>query len=140
MAVGGELERVAVAARHERRAAAALLGGDRGRQEIVGLVAGRLCVGEAAGRDELRQRVELLEQRVVELAARSDRPGNALVPIGRRVKRVPADEHGARLLGLVEAQQDIGEADDGAGAFAAAPQNGLRQARDRSDARRSCRR
>ncbi len=52
----------------QRSAAAALLGGDRGGEEIIGLVARRLCVGEAAGGHEFRQRIELLEQSVVELA------------------------------------------------------------------------
>ena len=98
---------------------APLLGGDGGGEKIVGLVARRLGVGEAAGRDELRQRVELLEQRVVEFAAAL--VGRELpVPVGRRVERVPADQHGARLLGLVEPQQKIGEAEDGAGGPAAA--------------------
>ena len=91
----------------------------RGCQEIVGLVARRLGVGEAAGGDELRQHVELLDQRVVELAAALV-GGKAFVPIGRLVERVPGDQHRARLLRLIEPQQEVGEADDGAGGLVAA--------------------
>ena len=49
------------------------------------------------------------------------------VPIGRRVQRVPAHQHGARLLGLVEPQQKVRKADDRARALFPVPQDGLRQ-------------
>ena len=62
-----ELERVAVAARDERVAAAGLLERDGGGEEVVGLVARRLRGGEAHRLDELRRQVELLEQLLVEL-------------------------------------------------------------------------
>ena len=75
--LGGQLERVAVAARDQHRSAALRLGGCRGGEKIVGLVAGGLGVREAAGGDELRQGVELLEKRVDRICARSDTPGNA---------------------------------------------------------------
>jgi hypothetical protein len=105
---------------------ALLLAGDRGREEIVGLVSGRLRVHEAAGGHQLRQCVELLKQRVVELAPALV-GGKLLVPVGRRVESVPADEHGAGLFGLVEAQQKIPEPEDGAGRPAALAQDRLRQ-------------
>jgi hypothetical protein len=50
-----------LAAGHQRDAAAALLGGDGGRDEVVGFVAGAACVSEAKGFDDLRQQVELFE-------------------------------------------------------------------------------
>ncbi len=53
--LGGELERVAIAARDQRDPAAPLFGGGSGGEEIVGLVTRRLGAGEAARRDELRQ-------------------------------------------------------------------------------------
>src|SRR5882724_3458473 len=118
-AVGGELKRVAVAARDEGLAAAPLLGGDRSGEEIVGFVAGRLGEPKAAGRDKLRQYVELLDDLVVELAAALI-GREQLLAVGRRAERVPADQHGARPLGLVEAQQQIGKADDRAAATIAA--------------------
>ena len=95
--LGRKLERVAIAARHDRGPAARLLGGNGGGEEVVGLVARRLGVGEAARGDELRQDLELVDQLGIELApALVIREG--LVPVRRRVERVPADEHGARLL------------------------------------------
>ena len=68
--------------------------GGRG-EEVVRLVAGRLRRREAERRDERRQRVELLEQRVVELAPGLV-AGQRLVPVGRHVERVPADDHRRR--------------------------------------------
>jgi hypothetical protein len=75
----------------------------------------------------MRQRIELLEQSVVEVPTALI-SGKSLVPIGGCSQRVPAHEHGTRPLSLVEAQQGIRKADDGAGAFATPPENGLRQA------------
>ena len=57
----GELERVAIAAGHQHGTAAPLLGGGRGGEEIVGLVAGAPGVGKAAGGDEIRDERELLQ-------------------------------------------------------------------------------
>ena len=65
----GELEGVAVAARDERGAAAPLLGRDGRGEEVVGLVAGGLADDEAAGANEIRQHVELVDDLVVEFAA-----------------------------------------------------------------------
>ena len=122
----GELERVAVAARDERRTAA-LFFRSRGRgEEIVGLVAGTLGVRETEGCNELRQRVELIDQRVVELAPALV-VGERRVAIGLRFQRVPCHEHRARLLREIEPQQEIREADDGARLLAAASQDRLRQ-------------
>jgi hypothetical protein len=41
---------------------------------------------------------------------------------------IPANEHGTRTLCLVEPQQEVGKADDGAGALATAPNDRLRNA------------
>ena len=113
-AVGGKLERVAVAARDQDAAAAPLLGGGRGGEKIVRLVAGGLGVRKAACRDEVRQHLQLLDDGVVEFApALIGR--KRLVPIGRHLQRVPGDEHRARLLDAVEPQQEIREAENGAG-------------------------
>jgi len=57
----GELERVAIAAGHQHGATAPLLGGSGGGEEIVGLVAGALCIGKAAGGDEVRDERKLLQ-------------------------------------------------------------------------------
>ena len=73
------------------------------------------------------QHVELVEQCGVELASALI-GGKRLMPIGRRIERVPPDQHGAGLLRLVEAQQEVGEADDGTAELAARPQDRFRQA------------
>ena len=92
---------------------------DRSGEKIVRFVSRRLGIGEPACRYELRQNVELVQELGVEgspaLVARERE-----VPIGRRIQRVPADEHGPRLLLRVKAQQEIRETDDRAAAFAAA--------------------
>ena len=75
---------------------------------------------------KLRQRVELLEELVVE-SPPALVGGESFVPEGRRVERVPADEDRARLLALVEPQEEIREADDRAAALVAAAPDGLRQ-------------
>src|SRR4029077_3407579 len=122
----GKLERISVAAGDQRAAAAPFFGGDRRGEEIIGLVARGLRIGKAARGDELRQHLELLEQCVVEFAAALI-GGKLLVPISGRVQRVPANEHGPRLLRPVESQQHVGEAKDRAGRPAAASQNRFRQ-------------
>src|SRR5262245_18238755 len=45
----GELKRVAIAACHQHRAAAALLGAGGRSKKIVGFIAGTLGIGETAG-------------------------------------------------------------------------------------------
>src|SRR5215204_1007959 len=124
---GRKLERVAIAARHDGGPAARLLGGNGGGEEVVGLVARRLRIREAAGGDELRQNLELVDQLGIELApALITREG--LVPVRRSVERVPADDHGTGLFAKVEAEQEIREADDRAAALVAAAPDRLRQA------------
>ena len=62
---------------------------DGRREEVVGLVAGRLRTDEAERGDQLGGEVELLEQGGVELAAGLV-AGEGLVPVGRMLERVPA--------------------------------------------------
>src|SRR5262245_8167457 len=113
---GGELERVAVAARHQHGAAAPLLGRDRGGEKIVGLVAGRLAVGEAARGHELRQQVELLDQRVIEVTPALI--GRKLfVPIRRREK-FPAYQSGRDFDDALVEQLDLLPQFVAAGGFA----------------------
>jgi hypothetical protein len=83
--------------------------------------------GETAGGDELRQQSELIEQLGGESAAALI-AGKRPVPPGRRVERVPADQHRARRLVEIEPQQGIGEADDRTAALAVAPPDRLRHA------------
>ena len=73
-AVGGELERVAVAARDQHGAAALALRQSRGREEIVRLVARRLRIREAACGDKLRQGHRAARARRRRIRARFDRP------------------------------------------------------------------
>ena len=121
-----ELERVAVGGGDERLAAACLLLGDRGGEEIVRLVA-RLLPGDEPERpDELRQEVELLEQLGVEDAAAL--VGGEAPPGGRSARRrSPTDHHRARLLGFPEAEQEVREADERARGQARGAPHRLRQ-------------
>jgi hypothetical protein len=98
-----ELKRVTIAACHQCGAAAALFGACCGGEEIVGFVTRALGVGEAAGGDEFRNERKLLDQIVVEFPAALI-IGEGVVSIGRRLKRVPADQHRARPLGAIELQ------------------------------------
>ena len=122
-----QLKGIAIATCHQRGAAAPLLGRDRGRKEVIGLVAGCLGVGEAAGGDESGQQIELIDELGVERASALIRR-QSLVPIGRLIERVPADQNGARMLVPEEPQQEIGETDDRAAAAAVAAPDRLRQA------------
>ena len=95
-------------------------------EKIIRLEARRFRILKAAGGDEFRQHLELLDQGVVEFAtALIGR--KLLMSIGWDFQRVPGDEHRARLLLAVETQQHIGEAENGTGWFAASPQDGFRQ-------------
>ena len=49
------------------------------------------------------------------------------MPVGGGFQRIPGDQHRARLLFAIEAQEHIRKAEDGAGGLAAAPQDGFRQ-------------
>ena len=124
--VARELERVAVGRDHECAAAPFLLLAHGRSQKVVGLVPGRLGRGEAERAHELGQQVELLEQIVVELATRLI-AGEELVPVGRRVERVPPDEHGARLLRLPEPEHEVREAEQRVAGAAFRASKALRQ-------------
>jgi hypothetical protein len=104
---------------------AALLGGSGG-EEIVGLIAGAFGIGEAAGRDEFRNQIELLDEIVVEFAAALI-VGKGRVPVGLRLQRVPSDQHRSRLLAAVKLQQPIGKAENGAGRLVAVTPDRLGQ-------------
>ena len=69
---------------------------------------------------------ELLHHVVVELAPALI-GGEGFVAIGRLLIGVPADQHGARLFFAIEPQQQIGEAENGAGRLVALAADVLRQ-------------
>src|ERR1051325_7297531 len=108
-----ELERVAVRGGDERRAAALLLEHDRGREEGVRFITRRLGMGEPGRAAQLRQHLELLEERLVEDAPALVRL-ERLVAVGRVAERIPADQNRARLLRLPEPKEHVREADDAA--------------------------
>jgi hypothetical protein len=64
-----ELKRVAIAARHQDRVPAPLFRLHGGGQEIIGFLARRFGIDEAARRNELRQKIELFDQRVIKRPA-----------------------------------------------------------------------
>ena len=99
--------------------------GGRG-QEVVGLVAGFLRVGESHRRDEARQEIELLEKLVVEHPATLVGV-KSLVAVGRDVEGVPRDEHGSRLFIAPEAHEHVAEADQGIRRAAVLPAHRARQ-------------
>ena len=80
---------------------------------------------EAAGRDQLGQAVELLDDVALEDAAALVGREELLPPVRHR-QRIPGGQHRARLLGLKEADQVIGEADDRAAALAVGAAHRLR--------------
>jgi len=104
--VGCELKRVAVTACHDSRSATALLSRDRGGEEIIRLVARRFRIGKAARSNKFRQNIELFNQCVVKLAFTLIRR-KSLVSVSRNSQCIPADKHGARMLLLVEPQQEV---------------------------------
>ena len=116
-ALGGQLEGVAVAAGDDCGAVTLLLGGYRSSEKIIGLEAGGLADDEAEGAAEVGQDIELVDELIVELAAALIAGQFQRAPIGH-IERVPADDNGAGLLGLVKARQIIGESDNGATALA----------------------
>ena len=105
-----ELERVAVGRDDECLAAALLLLARRGCEEVVGFVAGSLRRGEAECANELREQVELLQEVVVEHTTRLVRV-EQLMPVRRRIERIPADEHCTRSLRVPEPHDEVGEAE-----------------------------
>ena len=122
----GELERVAIAAGDQGVPAPSRLQGGTGREKIVGLVTRRLGCGEPARRDELRQQFELVDQLGVKLPPALV-VGKQKLPVGRGAERIPADEHRARPLAVIEAHEEIGEADDRAAAAIAGAADRFRQ-------------
>src|SRR6185369_5974187 len=76
--------------------------------------------------DETGERLELLDELRVEVPAALIGGKEPLAKI-RRAERVPGGHHRARPLALVEAEQEIGEADDRPAAQPAGPPERLRQ-------------
>jgi hypothetical protein len=93
--------RVAIAARYQDGAAAPLFSRCGGGEKIVGLIAGPLGIGEAAGGDEFRNQRKLLDEIVVEFPSALI-IGEGIMPVGGGLQRVPADQDRARPLGAVE--------------------------------------
>ena len=91
-----------------------------GRKKVVGLVTRRFCVLKAARGDEFWNEIELLNQGVIEFASTLV-SGKFLMTVGGDFQRVPCDEHGARLLFAVEAQQKVRKAKNGTGRPPATP-------------------
>jgi len=95
------LKGVAIAARHQHTSFASPLCGDRRSKKVIGFVTRCLGVGKPAGCDEVRESVQLFEQRIVEVPS-------ALIsrklpmPVSQDIECVPGDEHGARAFGLIE--------------------------------------
>src|SRR5205085_1171684 len=106
-----ELEQIAVRRRDDDAAALFLFHRDGCAEEVVCLVPGRLRRREPERAHELRQEPELLEQLVVELAPALI-VGERLVPVRRRVERVPADQHGTRGFLLPQPKQHVREPDE----------------------------
>jgi hypothetical protein len=95
-----------------------------GRHEIIGLVPCALRRCEAETLHEAGQHLQLLYQLIVKGSA--GLVGfERFVPIGWFVECVPADQHGARLFGLVKTQQKVGESQDRTGTLVSAAPNGL---------------
>jgi hypothetical protein len=107
------------------RAASFLFRGGR-RQEIIGLIAGRLGICKAASGEEVGQDVQLVDEFGIELPAALV-VGKRAVAIRRLIQRIPSHQYRPRTLGLLEAQQKIGEPHDRAATPVAPPSNGLRQ-------------
>jgi hypothetical protein len=81
----------AVAARNEDSPAAFFFGVRGGSEKVVRLVTRRLCVLKAACCDKFRDEIELLNQRIVELASTLV-SGKFLMPVGGDFQRIPCDE------------------------------------------------
>src|SRR5439155_26344499 len=96
------------------------------REKVVGLVALALRSDEAERTDELRKKVELLEQLVIELAPTLV-PREELMPVRGHEERVPPDDGGARPLRLPEAHEEVREPDEGVARLALGPPHRLRQ-------------
>ena len=97
-----------------------------GGKKIVSLVARTFGVRKAACRNEVRNHRELFDDVVVKFASALIR-GEGFVPVSRRLISIPSDQDGARPLLAVEAQQQIGETEYGAGRPIALSSDILRQ-------------
>ena len=84
---------------------------NRCRQKVVRLIPGRFRVLKAASCHELRQKVELVQQLIVEFTSTLV-CGEFLVAFRGDFQRIPPHDNGSRLLGLVEPKQKVGKADN----------------------------
>ena len=110
-ALAGELERIAIGRRYERRPATQLLLCHSRGQEVVRLIARSLATDDSRGSDQSGQQVELLEDVVVELSTRLIALQQR-VAVGRDKERVPCDDDGPRLLVEPQTYQHRHEADE----------------------------
>src|SRR6516225_7155095 len=95
-----------------------LLSRNRRRQKVVRLIPGRLRVLKTASCHELRQKVELVQQLIVEFTSTLV-CGEFLVAFRGDFQGIPPHDDGSRLLGLVKTKQKVGKADNCGAAFAA---------------------
>ena len=95
-------------------------------EKLVGLVAGRLRISKAGGADQAGQDLQLIDQLLIELTAALIGRKQSL-PECRHAEAIPADQHSAWLFAVVQAQQEIGEANDRATAAIAGPPDRIRQ-------------
>src|SRR6266436_8977739 len=114
---GGKLKCVPITARDQRRPATPLLRCDRSREKVIRLVTGGFRICKAARRHEFRQCLKLIQQGIVKLTPTLI-CGKFLVPLGGYLQCIPGDNHCPRPFFLKEPQEEIREADDGAGTFA----------------------
>jgi len=124
--VGGKLKGVAVAARDQSLPFASRFLGDGRGKEVVGFIARPFGIGEATGSSKFRKHVQLLDQLVIKLTAALVGREQGLT-VGWRAERIPTHEYCARPLAFVQPQQEVGEADHGAGAAIARPPDRFRQ-------------
>ena len=122
---GYKLKCVPITARDQRRPAAPLLCRNHGCQKVIRLITGCFRICEATRRHEFRQNVKLIQQGIVKLTPALV-SGKLLVPFSGYLQRIPADNYRPRPFRLVEPQEEIREADDGAGAFPVRTLNGFR--------------
>ena len=81
------------------------------RQKVVRLIPRRLRVLKAASCHELRQKVELVQQLIVEFTSTLV-CGEFLVAFRGDFQRIPPHYDGSRLLGLIKPKQKVGKSDN----------------------------
>jgi hypothetical protein len=123
---GRELERITITTRDEQRAVSAFLFGHGCGEKVVGLVAWRLRIREAGGADQAGQHLQLIDQLLIELTCALIGRKQSLSEC-RHAEGIPADQHSAWLFAVVQAQQEIGEANHCATAAVAGPPDRFRQ-------------